>query len=262
MDFSFSEEQEALGQVVAELLKTRCTPDDVRAAVDGPGEVAGLAGALDEIGLGALMVPETDGGLGLGVLETCLVLHELGYAGAPGPWIERLLADCPAHEGREKAEDPGFLQQLRLSVGAAAVLTGLARRMLDLAIGHVKVREQFGKPVGSFQAVQHHLADARLAIEFAIPLVWRAAWALDDGLDGPVDGGDGVDEAAVAVWMAKHHSNEAALKSARKALQCHGAMGYAHEGDLQLFMKQVWTLAPRFGDSAACRRKIAASMDL
>ncbi len=245
MKFSFTEEQQALREVVRDLLSAKCSADQVRTASDSGGEVSGLQAALQEVGVLAILTAEQAGGLGLGLVEACLALWELGYAGAPGPWIERLLAEHPLHTAPKA-------RALRYTTGAAATLCGLSQRMLDMAIEHVKTREQFGRPVGSFQAVQHHLADARLAIELAQPLVWRAAYAMDNAAA----------DAELAVWMAKHHATEAALLTARKALQCHGAMGYAYEHDLQLFMKQVWELAPKHVDSAGCRRRIADLLDL
>ena len=271
MQFELSEEQAMLSTMVRDLLAVRCTPDHVRAAIVADGEVAGLARSLDEVGLPLITVPEEAGGLGLGVVEACLALQALGYAGAPGPWVERLLlpeelalsgealsGEALSGEALSGEALSGEAVCLRQAVGSAALLLGLAQRMLDLAVEHTKVREQFGRPIGSFQAVAHHLADARLGIEFAVPLLHRAAWLLDH----EADAGGGVNPVAVAAWSAKHHANDAALLSARKALQTHGAMGYAHEHDLQLFMKQVWLLAPKHGDSAACRRKIAAALAL
>ena len=73
----------------------------------------------------------------------------------------------------------------RGALGTAAFLVGLSRRMLDLTVGYVSTREQFGVPVGSFQAVQHPLADALVAVEFAAPAVLRAAQSLVD--DDPAD---------------------------------------------------------------------------
>src|SRR3546814_16681160 len=86
--------------------------------------------------------------------------------------------------------------------------------MLDLTVGYVTERHQFGKPVGSFQAVKHHLADAALALELARPAVHRAAWSLaHDAATAPRD-----------VSMAKAMASDAAELAGRKALQCHVAI--------------------------------------
>src|SRR5688500_6932542 len=105
--------------------------------------------------------------------------------------------------------------------------------MLDLTVGYVTERQQFGVPIGSFQAVKHHLADAALALEFARPAVWRASWSVAHA--SPTRSRD--------VSMAKAMASDAAELVGRKALQCHGAIGYTVEADLHLFMKRAWALA-------------------
>jgi len=117
----------------------------------------------------------------------------------------------------------------RAALAAAAQLLGLAQRMLDLGIDYSAQRKQFGKPVGSFQAVKHHLADVAVKIEFARPVMFRAAYALSRN-DA---------RQAVAVSHAKLAAGEAATLAARRSLQVHGAMGYTWETDLQMFMKRA-----------------------
>ncbi|MBM3671978.1 MAG: acyl-CoA dehydrogenase [Actinobacteria bacterium] len=138
----------------------------------------------------------------------------------------------------------------RGALGTAAQLIGLTRRMLDMTVEYVKERQQFGVPIGSFQAVKHHLADARIALEFARPLVYRAAWTMSEG--DP--------DASVHVSMAKAMAGNAALLTARKALQCHGAIGYSYEYDLHLFMKRAWALAAAWGDAAFHRASVGRAI--
>lgn len=138
----------------------------------------------------------------------------------------------------------------RGALGTAAQLIGLARRMILMTVEYVGERRQFGVPVGSFQAVKHHLADARIALEFARPLVYRAAWSLATG-DA---------EAAVHVSMAKAQASDAAALAARKALQCHGAIGYSDEHDLHLFMKRTWALAAAWGDASWHRDRVGRAI--
>jgi len=115
----------------------------------------------------------------------------------------------------------------RVALATAAQLVGLGRRMLDLTVSYVSNRRQFGVPVGSFQAVKHHLADALLKLEFAAPAVLAAGATLTQ---------QGVSMAAVL-------SAEAATDTARAAIQCHGAMGYTVEYELHRFAKRAWALA-------------------
>lgn len=135
----------------------------------------------------------------------------------------------------------------RAALGVAAQLIGLADRMLAMAVTHAKTRHQFGVPIGSYQAVKHHLADALVAVEFARPVVYRAADSL--ATRHP--------ERSVHTSMAKAYASDAALLVARKSLQCHGAIGYTTEYDLHLFMKRAWALAGSWGDAAAHRARVA-----
>jgi len=134
----------------------------------------------------------------------------------------------------------------RAALAAAAQLVGLAQQMLDMSVAYVAQREQFGKPIGSFQAVKHHLADAALRLEFARPCMHRAAWVLAN------------DPANVqpTVSLAKTQASEAALLAARKALQVHGAIGYTVEYDLHMWMKRAWALAAAWGDAAWHRDRV------
>jgi len=128
----------------------------------------------------------------------------------------------------------------RSACGIAAQQCGLADRMLEMTADYVKERRQFGVPVGSFQAVKHHLADARIALEFARPLVYRAAASI--AADAP--------DATLHASMAKAKADAAAWQTGRAALQCHGAIGYTTEYDLHLYLKRSWAVARSWGDRA------------
>jgi alkylation response protein AidB-like acyl-CoA dehydrogenase len=134
--------------------------------------------------------------------------------------------------------------------GIAAQQCGLADRMLELTADYVRERRQFGVPVGSFQAVKHHLANARIALEFARPLVYRAAASI-----AADDAGT-----SIHVSMAKAKADAAALQTARAALQCHGAIGYTTEYDLHLYLKRSWALARSWGDAAFHRSRVSRAI--
>ena len=123
---------------------------------------------------------------------------------------------------------------------SAAQLFGAAERMLELATDYAKTREQFGQPIGGFQAVKHMLASVAVATAFARPVLWRAAQALDDGLAS----------APVHVSHAKVAATDAAMLAAETAIQVHGAMGYTYEVDLHFWMKRSWALAGAWGSRA------------
>jgi alkylation response protein AidB-like acyl-CoA dehydrogenase len=143
---------------------------------------------------------------------------------ASGPAARRALA---------RAFDRGAL-------GVSAMLLGLARHLIDVTVEYVKVRKQFGSAIGSFQAVKHHLADALVKLEFARPVVYRAAYSMSRAPDS----------GSLHVSMAKAYASDAALLAARAALQCHGAIGYSYEHDLHLWMKRAWALAAAWGDAS------------
>jgi alkylation response protein AidB-like acyl-CoA dehydrogenase len=167
----------------------------------------------------------------------------------------RRLARVTARRGGTVlTDDPALLDRvaLRAALGTAALLNGLSRRMLEITVGYVKERRQFGVPIGSFQAIKHALASALLAVSFAEPPAYAASWELAHQADG----------AAVTVSLAKAMAAEAALRVARTAIQCHGAIAYTTEYDLQLFAKRAWALAPAWGDARWHRDRIAAHVGL
>jgi hypothetical protein len=154
-------------------------------------------------------------------------------------------------ESRQVARgDTAELAFDRAALGTAAQLIGLSRRMLDLTVAYVIERKQFGVSIGSFQAVKHHLADARLQLEFAAPAVYRAAWSL--ATNDP--------NAARDVSMAKAMASDCAHLVGRKALQCHGGIGYAVEYDLHLFLKRAWALEKLWGDAAWHRDRVGSAL--
>ncbi len=138
----------------------------------------------------------------------------------------------------------------RMVLGTAAQLCGLADTMIAMTVDYATDRHQFGVPIGSFQAVKHHLANARIAVEFARPLVYRAAAAMAIGEAG----------AGLHVGMAKAAASDAASVAARAALQCHGAIGYTTEHDLHFFMKRAWALSASWGDARWHRARVADSL--
>lgn len=152
--------------------------------------------------------------------------------------------DGPTLEG-----DLGALRD-RAALAASAQLLGLGQQVLDSAVAYAKERKQFGKAIGSFQAVQHHLVDALLKLSFASPMVYRAAWSLSE--EDP--------DGSIHVSMAKLYASEAAYLASRKSLQVHGAIGYTEELDLHLWMKRIWALAQAWGSPAEHRDHAAASI--
>ena len=150
-------------------------------------------------------------------------------------------------------EANGEETSLLLDLGAlmnAAQLLGLAEAMLDQAVAYSTMREQFGQPIGGFQAVKHMLANVAVALEFARPVVWRAAQAVQDRLDS----------ASLHVSHAKLAAADAGYLAAESAIQVHGAMGYTYEVDLHFWMKRTWALAGSWGSRGFHARRIDAAI--
>jgi alkylation response protein AidB-like acyl-CoA dehydrogenase len=133
------------------------------------------------------------------------------------------------------------------AVAVAAQLVGLAEAMLDLSVHYALQREQFGKVIGSFQAIKHQLADVYVANAFAKPVVARATWSV--ALDLPTRGRD--------ASHAKYAASRAAGAAARTALQVHAGIGYTYEHDLHMWLKRTWSLTSLWGDVAWHRTRVA-----
>jgi hypothetical protein len=129
-------------------------------------------------------------------------------------------------------------------LATAAQLVGAAEALLSAAVGYAKQRTQFGRVIGSYQAIKHKLADVHIAIDLARPLVYGAALSLQ-----PRD-----------VSAAKVAASDAALLAARSSLQTHGAIGFTQEHDLSLLLLRVQALRPAWGTPEAHRRRVLEAL--
>jgi alkylation response protein AidB-like acyl-CoA dehydrogenase len=359
MDFAFSPDQQLLRGAARAFLDEHVTPAVVRALWDDPGgERDDLWKEMARLGWLGLTLPEAHGGSALGMVETAIVLEEMGRVACPGPYLDTVIAaralhaaGTPAQQARwlpaiaggaargtvalldaeldwrpeailTRAEpapgglrltgvkqwtpwahvadvllvparepeglslflvepgatglsvspvpamDPGMrwstvgldgvpvgadarvgapgtaaalLHDLLRwgAVGAAAAMLGAARRCLDLSVEYAKVREQFGQPIGSFQAIRHRCAEMLLEVENAHAATYYAAWALD------ADAGD----RALAASVAKAYVGDAARKVCGDAIQVHGGIGFTWEYDLHLYFKRAKALEATWGDA-------------
>jgi alkylation response protein AidB-like acyl-CoA dehydrogenase len=287
MRFALSDDQLAFKDAVRDLLANE--PFDKRATWD----------ALVDMGVTSVLVPESDGGLGLDEMTLVPILEETGYAALAFPIVETAMVAAPlgladrmvaiadgqvvawaeqsdivlAADGAEvprnllvpldavdvsrpvhrierpsKPADDDTID--RAALGTAAQLIGLGQAMLDLTVGYVKERRQFGVPIGSFQAIKHHLANGLKELSFARPAVYRAAYSVAT-----------VAETSTRdVSMAKAMASDAASFVARMALQCHGAIGYTVEYDLHLWLKRTWALSRAWGDSSWHRDRVGRAI--
>jgi alkylation response protein AidB-like acyl-CoA dehydrogenase len=148
-----------------------------------------------------------------------------------------VLAELP---GGERVGDAELAARLRVEGAAlvAAQLLGIAEMCQELATEYARKREQFGRPIGGFQAVKHILADAFTRQELARAAVYAAGATLDDPAVG---------SGPRAVAAAKLVAGEAAMKNARACVQVHGGMGYTWEVPAHYYLKRTWVLENVFG---------------
>ncbi|MFN2426479.1 MAG: acyl-CoA dehydrogenase family protein [Candidatus Binatia bacterium] len=356
MDFGLSEEQKALAVTVRRYLTERCPSTRVRAVMESDsGHDAELWQGLMDLGVGALGVPESHGGMGAEFLALALVSQEMGHACAPGPflgtamatvalaagddddaaakWLPRIasgeilataavgeaggrwdereiaavVADgklraskflvpyagiCDAHlvaatdsdgvgvwlverdaatvvttplSGNDltrrlcaveyrgaEARRIGGRKAFEKMRDAALVLVaadayGGAKRCLEMARDYALTREQFGQPIGAFQAVKHQLANLAVELEPSLSLWWYAAHALDRI---PA-------ESARHAALAKSFSTDLFDRAARDSTELHGGIGFTWEFDLHLWLRRSIFDRAFFGDAHYHRARAA-----
>ena len=357
MDFSFSSDQQLLKNSARAFLDEHVKPALVRSLIDDPrGESEALWKEMAQLGWLGLSLPEEHGGSGLGMVETAILLEEMGRAALPAPYLPTILAARAIAEAGTPEQQQRWLPAIatggaratiafldndlswdlstatatravgapdrwRLSgakrfvpwahvadvilvparsqkglslffvdpstagitmspaplmdvagrwstlaldqvsvtemlgpsgqvgallnsvvlcgaVGAAAGMLGAARRCLDMAVSYAKVREQFGQPIGSFQAIRHKCAEMLLEVENSHAATYYAAWALDAKSE----------DHAVAGSVAKAYVGDAARKVCSEAIQVHGGIGFTWEYDLHLYFKHAKALEAMYGD--------------
>jgi hypothetical protein len=135
------------------------------------------------------------------------------------------------------------------AASAAAEMLGAAQRLLDMSVEHAKHRAQFGRPVGTFQAVKHHCANMHVLVETMRASVWGAAAALASG-----------EPAGKAVSIAKSYCGPAARRVASTALQVHGGIGFTWEHPLHRHLKRIERLAMEFGDARWHRARLLRAL--
>ncbi|GAA0302988.1 acyl-CoA dehydrogenase family protein [Streptomyces polychromogenes] len=309
MDFRLTEDQRDLRAGIRDLLAGRYGREALRESVSAAEGTAGRGGAaagpgggvvdrrlwreLGEAGFFSLRLPESEGGVGLGLPEAVLVFEEAGRALLPGPLVATHLAagvvpgaasgsavvtafdlggPLVAHLGEADAVlgasglpagepvrsvDPltplwrcagevpapsGFREAGALLT--AALQLGGALRTVELAVRYAGEREQFGQPIGGFQAVKHLCADMLVRAEVARTAVYAAAVTAD-----PAE-----------IAGAKLLADEAAVRGARDCLQVHGGMGFTWEADVHLHLKRAWVRAEQWRTVAQAEELLATRL--
>ena len=213
-----------------------------------------LAGIVTGETLATVAVPQgAPNALDADVAAACFVLDRgLLRRGEPGDLrrsVDPARRLFPLEAGAEVAalDEPTVERALDTAyLACAAQLLGAGERLLEEAVAYAKQRKQFGRAIGEYQALKHAMADVRVALDFARPLVYVAAMSLRAGA---VDTGRDVSAAKVAV-------GEAAYSASRTALQVHGAIGYTAEYDLGLWITKVRALVTVWGTPAMHRARV------
>jgi alkylation response protein AidB-like acyl-CoA dehydrogenase len=215
MDFSFTQEQEDLRREARTFLEANPSPS--REQLEQLGWV-GLLSSAD-----------------FTYLDAAVLFEELGRVLYDGPFV----AD-------EIGEEEGYA----LLTAYALEAVGIGTHAVELAVAYVSGREQFGKKIGTYQAVSHPVVDAYVAVELARSLAYWAAWCVAE---------DDVD-AARAAAAAKSQAAEAAVQACETSIQVHGGIGFTWEHPLHRYYKRALWLEGALGYGREQRAEIAASL--
>ena len=168
----------------------------------------------------------------LGFLDRAVLYEEAGRANRGEEFFEK---DAPENE-----------RLAALSLEAV----GIGAKALELAIEYAKTREQFGKPIGTYQAVSHQLANTYVEMELARSLAYWAAWCVAEG-DEQVD---------VACAAAKAYCGDAAVDACERSIQVHGGIGFTWEHVLHVYYKRALWIQAHAGYASKHRARIAAHL--
>jgi alkylation response protein AidB-like acyl-CoA dehydrogenase len=210
--------------------------------------VAARSSGSGEEGVTLLMVPAKQKGVTITQLKTVDMTRRLCHVKFDGVTV-------PAANllGKEGQGWPILRRTLDIATAAlSAEMVGTAQKALDIAVDYAKTRVQFGKPIGSFQAVKHKCVDMMVAVENTRSLTYYACWTVDERLA----------EAATAVPMAKAYASDMAKNVTSEAIQVHGGIGFTWEHDLHLYFKRAKGSEFTFGDATWHRERVAQLVNL
>lgn len=244
--------QEAAGALQAGECETRATPDAHGWRLNGMKDfVHGAAQANVLIvsarapeGVGLFAIQPGDRGVQLETRfftdgTTCHRVHLQDVEAASG--------FCVAAPGKGEAALDSALDETRIA--ASAEMFGLSVRALDMTLDYLRQRKQFGKAIGSFQALQHRAVDLYVTTQMMRAAIDRAARAFETA--------DGRERALIAS-ACKARCSDGALAIAKEAIQMHGAIGYTDEHDIGMFVRRAIKLAAWLGNGAQHRKRYAA----
>jgi alkylation response protein AidB-like acyl-CoA dehydrogenase len=206
--------------------------------------VAARTGGAGEKGITILTVPTDSKGLTITQLKTVDMTRRLCHVKFDNVKVGGTL-------GKEGEGWPILRRTLDIATAAlAAEMVGTAQKALDLSVEYAKTRVQFGKPIGSFQAVKHKCVDMMVAVENARSLTYYACWTVDT--KSP--------EAATAVPMAKAYASDMAKNVTSEAIQVHGGIGFTWEHDMHLYHRRALAGEANLGNAPVHRETVAKSL--
>ena len=222
------------------------TPEESTLAPGAGGALTGTKIAVPDAGFADVLVVTAAGGR-----------HYLVEAAADGVTIEPATSLDPsrrlftvrldgAHGEELTGEDLGRAWHA-IAVATAAESVGVAERAMEMSVAYAKERQQFGRPIGSYQGVSHRCAQMLLEVEGARSVVYWAAWALDHEPE----------TAGLAASAAKAYASDCGARVTGSAIQVHGGIGFTWEHDLQFLFKRANALAHHYGDARWHRDQVA-----
>ena len=288
MHFARTEEQVELAAAVRGLLGKRSDSEAVRAAMvsDAGYDTALWQTLCEQIGVAALVVPEEYDGIGASLVETAVVLEELGEFLTPAPLLATALHTCQVRLHGSEAEKADLLprlaagevfpfalgdvvlepesgagsmdQTLRLAVSdqaadtpedvraistalSSALQVGAMQRALDMTVRYSKERVQFGRAIGSFQALKHRMADMLVLLEASRSASWGATAVAAAYLDVPDD--DSREHLLRLAAIAGSYCSDALDRIASEMVQLHGGIAITWEHDAHLVFKRAHALS-------------------
>jgi len=197
-----------------------------------------------EEGITLLCVPANEKGVTVTQLKTVDMTRRLCHIKFDNVSATELI-------GKEGAGWPILRRTLDIATaGLSAELVGTAQKALDIAVEYAKTRVQFGKPIGSFQAIKHKCVDMMVAVENARSLTYYACWTVDEG----------VPDAASAVPMAKAYASDMGKNVTSEAIQVHGGIGFTWEHDMHLYHRRALAGEANLGNAPVHRETVAKTL--
>jgi len=203
--------------------------------------------ALCDLGVFGISASEAEGGSGLGAADEALIVIELGRrVVTPSVLATVGAAHMRLAMGRSHAPPEISHGLLATALPGEARVAGIAQAALEMAVAYARMREQFGRPIGSFQAVKHHAANMALSCRLACDQVTFAALAVDDGRR----------DAVLQVESAFFVAGSAAIDNAGKNIQIHGGIGFSDEADPHRLLKRARVLVEIAGGLEAAMTRV------